>query len=164
MRDYLANREKKLAYLKVWREESPKYEIQRNAHVKAYRAYMCTVPWYVYVLKYAASRIMFYAGSSRCGDRLKNHLHAAMKGGTNDYQRDLRAVIRYQILVLGEKPILEKVFTKISTKKQAAALEKRTIEVLGTQLLKTGNLVNVHCNGASTPWRKHLLGPWQMET
>jgi len=51
-------------------------------------------------------------------------------------------VIRLQILVLGQKPILEKVFVRISTNREAGAL----IETLGTQLLKTGNLVNIHCN------------------
>jgi hypothetical protein len=76
-----------------------------------------------------------------------------MKG--SGAQPDLHAVIRFQILALGQKP-------RNPHKKEAAGLEKKTIEVLGTQLLGTGELVNVHCNGKKVPMAKRkLLGPWQ---
>lgn len=61
----------------------PPIKRQHWAHVEAYHAYLRSAPWFVYLLKYAASGIAFYAGSSKRAKRLSEHIRAAMKGGSD---------------------------------------------------------------------------------
>ena len=124
--------------------------------MEAYHAYLRSAPWCVYLLKYAASGIAFYAGSSKRAKRLSEHIQAAMKGGSDATQRDLHAVIRFQILVLGQKPILEKVFVRISTNREAGA--DRNLRHPAPEDRQLGQ----HPLQQELPLaRRKLLGPWQ---
>lgn len=103
-----------------------------------------------------------YAGPSKLPDRLELHIQAAMHGKGDASQRDLHAVIRFQIPVLGHKPMLEKVHEGLSKRERARAREKLLIETTGVQILDTGPLVNTKTKGVSHKMLRDMgLGSWQ---
>ena len=119
-------------------QESKQFGLKKNLKRKDKEI---AAGWHVYFLRHPETRVVFYIGSSRLGQRHNMHLGTARRQWAIDNALK-QAVIRYIQLALGKEPLFEKVIVGLP-KEEARELEYMMLDKIGTIADGTGPLTNI---------------------